>query len=374
MAELSIPLFFPQEDPSSDLETPTLAPFPILPDNPFYADSISDSGRESDFLPNLPDNPFYADPVSAAESDFCSDSVLGSIEDFYLWGLEDESQDSILTNLADGPPLFVPESRADSGLRVVGIDSESDPDPEPYNGVIDMDFGDDDTGWTGRVHHYLESGLDTVWDNLFEHPSRSPPRTTTNNEESGEWEEINQRINEESSSLSSLSISSATISARESEWEFLLSVNMNNPGLNTFSFQYPNDSIDDSFSLDDILYEVLFGQFPDNEDEVVWRGSPPAAKIVVDNLPMEELDEEAVCAVCKDDISREEKVKRLPCKHYFHKDCILPWLGIRNTCPICRYELPTDDLEYERRRTAERTASEDSREGLQHFRDFQMFQ
>ncbi|CAL9076827.1 unnamed protein product [Musa acuminata var. zebrina] len=29
--------------------------------------------------------------------------------------------------------------------------------------------------------------------------------------------------------------------------------------------------------------------------------------------------------------------------HIYHAGCILPWLGIRNTCPVCRHELPTQD-------------------------------
>ena len=34
----------------------------------------------------------------------------------------------------------------------------------------------------------------------------------------------------------------------------------------------------------------------------------------------------------------------------FHSDCVTKWLEIHNTCPLCRFELPTDDPNYERER------------------------
>ncbi|CAK4758291.1 unnamed protein product [Aphanomyces euteiches] len=86
------------------------------------------------------------------------------------------------------------------------------------------------------------------------------------------------------------------------------------------------------------------------------HGAPPAAKSVVENLPkvhisQEEVDSNHDCAVCKDTFELKEQALRLPCSHDFHSDCILPWLKQHNSCPVCRFELPTDDPDYESSRT-----------------------
>lgn len=128
--------------------------------------------------------------------------------------------------------------------------------------------------------------------------------------------------------------------------------------------QEPNANEPDDFSEWEVLlnpdiesghYEMLFGQFVDNDAS--YLGRPPASITTVENLlsvvitdndDME--NNNTVCAVCKDEIEVGFTAKQLPCAHRYHGDCIVPWLQIRNTCPVCRHELLTDDLEYERRK------------------------
>ncbi|CAF2715165.1 unnamed protein product [Rotaria sp. Silwood2] len=42
------------------------------------------------------------------------------------------------------------------------------------------------------------------------------------------------------------------------------------------------------------------------------------------------------CAICLSEYKTGETVKRLRCKHFFHPECIDPWLKTSTQCPICR--------------------------------------
>ncbi|KAG7964644.1 hypothetical protein I3843_09G181100 [Carya illinoinensis] len=50
------------------------------------------------------------------------------------------------------------------------------------------------------------------------------------------------------------------------------------------------------------------------------------------------------CVICKEEMREGRDVCELPCEHLFHWMCILPWLRKSNTCPCCRFPLPTDDV------------------------------
>merc|ERR1740129_2725667 len=84
---------------------------------------------------------------------------------------------------------------------------------------------------------------------------------------------------------------------------------------------------------------------------------PPANKKAIRQIPtvalcaedlMDENNRE--CVICFEENVIGSKVARLPCGHVFHRECIEGWLNKHCTCPVCRYELETDDRTYERGR------------------------
>jgi len=42
------------------------------------------------------------------------------------------------------------------------------------------------------------------------------------------------------------------------------------------------------------------------------------------------------CPVCLCEFTNGEKLKSLPCVHFFHKECIDRWLLVGHTCPMCK--------------------------------------
>jgi hypothetical protein len=81
------------------------------------------------------------------------------------------------------------------------------------------------------------------------------------------------------------------------------------------------------------------------------RPTPAAAKSVIANLPSHTItsqpDELDVCPVCQEELQIHDVCTTLPCSHVFHKDdCLKPWLQEHHTCPVCRFELITDNQEF----------------------------
>ncbi|KAL3530782.1 hypothetical protein ACH5RR_010104 [Cinchona calisaya] len=75
--------------------------------------------------------------------------------------------------------------------------------------------------------------------------------------------------------------------------------------------------------------------------------NPPASKSAIESMPKVEIvsthiNSNSHCAVCKEPFDLGSEAREMPCKHIYHPDCILPWLSIRNSCPVCRHELPAE--------------------------------
>ncbi|KAG6503560.1 E3 ubiquitin-protein ligase MPSR1-like [Zingiber officinale] len=83
-------------------------------------------------------------------------------------------------------------------------------------------------------------------------------------------------------------------------------------------------------------------------------GPPPASEASIEALRVVdpvEIGAEEECPVCLEWMRgheaayEEEVVREMPCGHRFHGRCIEKWLGMRGSCPLCRYQMPAAEEE-----------------------------
>lgn len=53
-------------------------------------------------------------------------------------------------------------------------------------------------------------------------------------------------------------------------------------------------------------------------------------------------EEAETCSICIDEFKGEQDLRRLPCNHRFHKNCIDEWLKISSLCPNCKADIIPD--------------------------------
>ncbi|CAF2967964.1 unnamed protein product [Rotaria sp. Silwood2] len=99
----------------------------------------------------------------------------------------------------------------------------------------------------------------------------------------------------------------------------------------------------DIFSLP-AAFSIQFGDFFDltmsDETPVVGLTDSELERLptMIFTKSCTNIEDDDKCAVCLSEYIGGEKLKRLRCKHFFHSECIDPWLKTSTRCPICRGE------------------------------------
>ncbi|KAM9528578.1 RING finger protein 24-like isoform 1-T1 [Salvelinus alpinus] len=60
-----------------------------------------------------------------------------------------------------------------------------------------------------------------------------------------------------------------------------------------------------------------------------------AYKQVIQKEKVKELNLHEICAVCLEEFKQKDELGICPCKHAFHRKCLIKWLEVRKVCPLC---------------------------------------
>lgn len=124
-------------------------------------------------------------------------------------------------------------------------------------------------------------------------------------------------------------------------------------------FNFVNRFMNQSNSIEEQVIQQSFNEQP--------KYKKICSKYFINSLSIQKVDQEMIdkeltCSICLEPLVLDENVIELPCddKHYFHikkNNCegIYPWLKQNNTCPMCRYQFPFEEVKIEEETTDEST-------------------
>ncbi|KAG2376258.1 uncharacterized protein HKW66_Vig0155880 [Vigna angularis] len=75
--------------------------------------------------------------------------------------------------------------------------------------------------------------------------------------------------------------------------------------------------------------------------QYLLRMVPAVEKLVDTLLKKYTMLQTECCCICLDEFDLNVECYTLPCRHFFHQNCITRWLQTHQTCPMCRQPLRT---------------------------------
>lgn len=95
------------------------------------------------------------------------------------------------------------------------------------------------------------------------------------------------------------------------------------------------DEIGGGSQLEDLLHHILM-------NETSHSGAPPLSQQQIDSLTRIKITAEidasiyGECCITQENFKVDDVVVPLPCGHNYQQESIVHWLGMHNTCPVCR--------------------------------------
>jgi len=73
-----------------------------------------------------------------------------------------------------------------------------------------------------------------------------------------------------------------------------------------------------------------------------------SSRSLASSVAFHELDDDehnGLCAICISEFEDGEELRKLPCGHFFHKDCVDEWFNRSSVCPMCKRDVRTGSQE-----------------------------
>ena len=100
------------------------------------------------------------------------------------------------------------------------------------------------------------------------------------------------------------------------------------------------------------IFSPVYHQIPTYHDYYAQDGSEQIKSHITKETfdSFKEKNHDSTCAICLE-TNNEGTVTELPCKHYFHKECISKWLLHESTkCPMCKKNCQKKIIPYDNKK------------------------